>query len=41
MRISTATERAKQKYNRQEKSLARYAEDNKIEYVFQFKEDVS
>ena len=41
MRISTKEERAKQKYNRQEKALARYAEDNKIEYVFLFKEDVS
>lgn len=41
MRISTKEERAKQKYSRQEKALARYAEDNKIEYVFLFKEDVS
>ena len=41
MRISTREERAKQKYNRQEKSLAKYAEDTKIEYIFQFKEDVS
>lgn len=41
MRISTKEERTKQKYNRQEKALARYAEDNGIEYVFQFKEDVS
>lgn len=41
MRISTKEERAKQKYNRQEKALARYAEDNKFEYVFQFKEDIS
>ena len=41
MRISTKEERAKQKYNRQEKALARYAEDNKVEYVFLFKEDVS
>ena len=37
MRISTWEERTKQKYNRQEKSLAKYAEDTKIEYVFQFK----
>lgn len=41
MRISTKEERAKQKYNRQEDSIARYAKDNNIEYVFQFKEDVS
>lgn len=41
MRISTKEERTKQKYNRQEKALARYAKDNGIEYVFQFKEDVS
>lgn len=41
MRISTKIDREKQKYTRQEKALARYAEDNKIEYVFQFKEDVS
>lgn len=41
MRISTKEERAKQKYNRQEKALAKYAEDNNVEYVFRFKEDVS
>lgn len=41
MRISTKEERAKQKYNRQEDSIARYAKDNNIEYVFQFREDVS
>lgn len=41
MRISTKEERAKQKYSRQEASLARYAKDHGIEYVFQFKEDVS
>lgn len=41
MRISTREERAKQKYNRQEKSLERYAKEHNIEYVFQFKEDVS
>lgn len=41
MRISTQEERGKQKYSRQEKALNTYAEKNKIEYVFQFKEDVS
>lgn len=41
MRISTQEERGKQKYSRQEKALAGYAEQNKIEYVFQFREDVS
>lgn len=41
MRISTQEDREKQKYSRQEKSLASYAEKNQIEYVFQFREDVS
>lgn len=41
IRISTQEERGKQKYSRQENALARYAKDNNIEYVFQFKEDVS
>lgn len=41
MRISTREDREKQKYRRQEKSLDRYAKENGIEYVFQFKEDVS
>lgn len=41
MRISTSEERAKQKYNRQKNALAKYANDNNIEYVFQFREDVS
>lgn len=41
MRISTAEERGKQKYSRQEKALNVYADKNNIEYVFQFKEDVS
>lgn len=41
MRISTQEERGMQRYNRQEKSLAYYADKNKIEYVFQFKEDIS
>lgn len=41
MRISTKEERAKQRFNRQEKSLDRYAADHNIDYVFRFKEDVS
>lgn len=41
MRISTKEERERQSFNRQENSLARYAKDNDIEYVFQFREDVS
>ena len=41
MRISTKIDRDKQSYTRQESALAKYAENNKIEYVFQFKEDVS
>lgn len=41
MRISTQEERGKQKYSRQENALARYAKDNNVEYVLQFKEDVS
>lgn len=41
MRISTKEERAKQKYNRQEKSLERYAKEHHLEYLFQFKEDAS
>lgn len=41
MRISTREDREKQRYSRQEKALAKYADENKIEYVFQFKEDVS
>lgn len=41
MRISTREDREKQRYSRQEKALAKYAEENKIEYVFQFKEDIS
>lgn len=41
MRISTKEERAKQKFNRQESALSKYAAENKIEYVFQFREDVS
>lgn len=41
MRISTKEEREKQTYSRQENALNKYAEQKKIEYVFQFKEDVS
>ena len=41
MRISTAEERAKQKYNRQEKALEKFANDNGIEYLMIFKEDKS
>lgn len=40
-RISTKEERGLQKYNRQDQALKRYAEENKIEYVAEFKEDVS
>ena len=40
-RISTKEERGLQKYNRQEKALQKYAEENKIEYVAEFKEDES
>ncbi len=40
-RISTQEERNKQKYTRQEKALAKYAESNEIEYTLIFKEDVS
>lgn len=41
MRISTKEERGKQKFSRQEKALETYAKKNDIEYVFQFREDVS
>ena len=40
-RISTKEERGLQKYNRQEKALLRYAEENNIEYVAEFSEDES
>lgn len=40
-RISTAEEQEKQKYARQEKALKRYAEENNIEYVAEYKEDKS
>lgn len=41
MRISTKEERGLQKYNRQEKALKKYAEENSIEYLIEFKEDAS
>lgn len=41
MRISTKEEREKQKYTRQVKALETYAKNNGIEYVLQFREDVS
>lgn len=41
MRISTKEERAKQKFNRQEKALNKYAEVNNMEYLLTFKEDKS
>lgn len=41
MRISTAEERNKQHYNRQEQAIERYAKDNKIEYIYTAKEDES
>ncbi len=41
MRISTKEEQSKQKFNRQENALAKYANDKQIEYIFQFQEDVS
>lgn len=41
MRISTKEERGKQKYTRQENSLQRFARNQGIDYVFEFKEDAS
>ena len=41
MRISTQEERGKQQYSRQERSLERYAEQHKIDFVLTLKEDVS
>lgn len=40
-RISTKEERGKQKYNRQEAAINKFAEVNGIEFVAEFKEDVS
>lgn len=41
MRISTKEERSLQKFNRQEKSLQAYAENNNIEFLLDFKDDCS
>lgn len=41
MRISTEEEKGKQRYTRQKASLDRYAKDNEIEFLIEFKEDVS
>lgn len=41
MRISTKEEQGKQKYTRQENSLERYARNQGIDYVIQFREDAS
>lgn len=40
-RISTKEERAKQKFDRQEKSLEAYAKANGIEYLLSFKDDAT
>lgn len=41
MRISTKEDRAKQTYNRQAAALEKFAKDNGIEYLLEFKEDES
>ena len=41
MRISTKEERNKQRYNRQEQELNRFAKNKNIEYTLVFKEDAS
>lgn len=41
MRISTKEEREIQKFNRQEKALAKYAKENNIAYLLEFREDKS
>lgn len=41
MRISTHEERKKQRFNRQEQALEKYAKGHGIEYFLMFKEDVS
>lgn len=41
MRISTDEDRGLQRYTRQENALARYAAENKIEYLLMFAEDKS
>lgn len=40
-RISTKEERNKQRYNRQQSALEKYAKDNDIEYLIEFQEDES
>ena len=41
MRISTKEQLGKQSYSRQEAALEKYAKENGIEYLLQFREDVS
>lgn len=41
MRISTKEERQRQRYSRQEAALQRYATEHHIEYLMEFKEDIS
>ena len=41
MRISTEEERGLQKFTRQENALQRYAKENSIEYLLEFREDKS
>ena len=41
MRISTEEERGLQKFSRQENALKKYAKQNNIEYLLEFKEDKS
>lgn len=41
MRISTKESNDKQSFSRQEKSLKTYAESNNIEYLLNFKDDVT
>lgn len=41
MRISTAVERQKQKFTRQEAALKKFAEQNKIEFIYTAREDAS
>ncbi len=41
MRISTKESNDKQSFNRQEKSLKTYAKDNNIEYLIDFKDDIT
>ena len=41
MRISTSEERDLQKFIRQESALQRYARENDIEYLLEFREDKS